>query len=88
MVVNDLGGGRDGSGKSAAADAVVQEIVQAGGIAVADYSKCTSFDSLIYSVSLLPTPDSVEEGHKIVQTAIDHFGRIGKYVNCFVSFQH
>lgn len=38
LSVNDLGGGRDGSGKSAAADSVVQEIVQLGGQAVADYS--------------------------------------------------
>lgn len=36
--VNDLGGSRDGDGKSAAADEVVNEIKQAGGKAVADYS--------------------------------------------------
>lgn len=37
--VNDLGGGRDGSGGgSAAADEVVAEIIKSGGVAVADYS--------------------------------------------------
>lgn len=36
--VNDLGGGRDGSGGgSAAADEVVAEIIKSGGVAVADY---------------------------------------------------
>ena len=39
FTVNDLGGGRDGSGKSAAADSVVKEIVKMGGKAVADYSE-------------------------------------------------
>lgn len=37
--VNDLGGDRDGTGKSSAADLVVNEIRQRGGQAVADYSK-------------------------------------------------
>ncbi|MBA3819760.1 MAG: short-chain dehydrogenase, partial [Deltaproteobacteria bacterium] len=38
VIVNDLGGGTDGSGASAsAADAVVAEIVDAGGQAVASY---------------------------------------------------
>lgn len=38
FTVNDLGGGRDGMGKSLAADNVVEEIIQLGGTAVADYS--------------------------------------------------
>ncbi|HOW84227.1 MAG TPA: SDR family NAD(P)-dependent oxidoreductase, partial [Spirochaetota bacterium] len=38
VVVNDLGGSRDGSGaSSSAADAVVNEIKKAGGQAVANY---------------------------------------------------
>lgn len=38
IVVNDLGGSRSGEGASSkAADVVVQEIVQAGGKAVANY---------------------------------------------------
>ncbi|KAJ8963073.1 hypothetical protein NQ318_018537 [Aromia moschata] len=39
VVVNDLGGGRHGDGKSSqAADVVVDEIRRNGGIAVADYN--------------------------------------------------
>ncbi|MGH8431583.1 MAG: serine/threonine protein kinase, partial [Solimonas sp.] len=53
VVVNDLGGGIHGGGKSsAAADKVVEEIKALGGDAVANY-------------------DSVEDGGKIVQTALD-----------------
>lgn len=44
VVVNDLGGARDGSGKSDAADAVVEEIKGAGGEAVADKSSVSSLD--------------------------------------------
>src|SRR5215470_14050351 len=63
VVVNDLGGKHDGTGKgSAAADAVVKEIKDAGGEAVASY-------------------DSVEDGDKIVQTAIDAFGKIDIIIN-------
>ncbi len=63
VVVNDLGGKHDGTGKaSGAADAVVKEIKDAGGEAVANY-------------------DSVEDGAKIVQTAMDSFGRIDVVVN-------
>lgn len=63
VVVNDLGGSAFGEGASKnAADIVVDEIVAAGGEAVANY-------------------DSVTDGDKIVQTAIDNFGRIDIVVN-------
>src|SRR5579872_1394578 len=63
VVVNDLGGGHTGGGKSsAAADKVVEEIKAAGGEAVANY-------------------DSVEDGTKIVQSALDHFKRLDVVVN-------
>lgn len=63
VVVNDLGGSAFGEGASkSAADIVVDEIVAAGGEAVANY-------------------DSVTDGDKIVQTAIDNFGRIDIVVN-------
>lgn len=61
VVVNDLGGSRDGTGGgSAAADAVVAEITAAGGTAVANY------DSVATAAG----------GAAIVQTALDAFGRI------------
>jgi len=41
VVVNDLGGARDGTGRSDAAAAVVQEIEQAGGIAFANGASVT-----------------------------------------------
>lgn len=66
VVVNDLGGSVDGTGGGTrAADVVVDEIVTAGGEAVANYE----------SVS---TPES---GASIVQTAIDSFGRVDIVVN-------
>lgn len=61
VVVNDLGGTMGGEGSdSKVADEVVTDIVAAGGTAVASY------DSV----------DSPEGGEAIVQTAIDHFGRL------------
>src|SRR4051812_39006837 len=66
VVVNDPGGGRDGSGQSPRmADEVVSEIVAAGGKAVASY------DSVV-------TPSGAE---RIVKTAVDHFGRLDVLVN-------
>ncbi len=67
VVVNDLGGPRDGSGEGStrAADQVVEEIKALGGQAVANYD----------SVS---TP---EGGQAIIQTAIDAFGRVDILIN-------
>src|SRR5579863_3686661 len=63
VIVNDLGGGHTGGGKSsAAADKVVEEIKTAGGEAVANY-------------------DSVEDGAKIVQCALDSFKRLDIVIN-------
>ncbi|KRB80455.1 serine/threonine protein kinase [Nocardioides sp. Root190] len=66
VVVNDLGGSRDGSGAGTSmADAVVEEIREAGGEAVANY------DSV-----------ATEEGATaIVATAIDTFGAVHGLVN-------
>ncbi len=66
VVVNDLGGSRDGSGGgSAMADEVVAEITDAGGEAVANYDGVHTW----------------EGGQAIVQTAIDAFGRVDVVVN-------
>lgn len=63
VVVNDLGGSAFGDGASkSAADLVVEEIIAAGGEAVANY-------------------DSVTDGDKIVQTAMDNFGRVDVVIN-------
>ena len=66
VVVNDLGGARDGSGEGTAmADGVVAEIREAGGEAVASY------DSV-----------ATEEGATaIVATALDAFGEVHGLVN-------
>jgi NAD(P)-dependent dehydrogenase (short-subunit alcohol dehydrogenase family)/putative sterol carrier protein len=66
VVVNDLGGASDGSGASnRPADAVVQEIVEAGGEAVANYDSVAT----------------VEGGECIVQAALDRFGAVDILVN-------
>lgn len=63
VLVNDLGGSTQGEGANAsAADRVVAEIREAGGIAEANH-------------------DSVTDGEKIVQHALDVFGRIDVVVN-------
>jgi NAD(P)-dependent dehydrogenase (short-subunit alcohol dehydrogenase family) len=62
VVVNDLGGGRDGEGNPSSdmANKVVEEITAAGGEAVAD----------AHGV------DTVEGGEAIVKTALDKWGKI------------
>ena len=67
VVVNDLGSARDGTGKGSTrpADAVVQEIVETGGEAVANYD----------SVATL------EGGENIVQTALERYGRVDILIN-------
>jgi NAD(P)-dependent dehydrogenase (short-subunit alcohol dehydrogenase family) len=61
VVVNDLGGARDGTGAgSAMADRVVAEIKDAGGRAVANYDSVAT----------------VEGGAGIIKTALDEFGAI------------
>lgn len=66
VVVNDLGGSIGGEGSDTrVADGVVQEIVDAGGTAVASY------DSV----------DSPEGGAAIVATAVEHFGRLDVVVS-------
>jgi len=63
VVVNDLGGSVSGKGSdSAAADAVVDEIVAANGHAIANY-------------------DSVTEGERIIQAAMDQWGRVDVLLN-------
>jgi NAD(P)-dependent dehydrogenase (short-subunit alcohol dehydrogenase family)/acyl dehydratase len=67
VVVNDLGGARDGSGKGTAgpADRVVAEIQAAGGQAVANYDS-------------VATPTG---GQAIVDCALKHFGRLDILIN-------
>lgn len=66
VVVNDLGGARDGSGVGTAmADAVVEEIRAAGGEAAANYDSVATTSG----------------GEAIVQSAIDAFGRLDIVVN-------
>jgi len=66
VVVNDVGGARDGTGSSdAAATKVVEEIRAAGGTAVANFDDVAS-------------PEGVK---RLMQTAIDAFGRIDVMVN-------
>jgi NAD(P)-dependent dehydrogenase (short-subunit alcohol dehydrogenase family) len=66
VVVNDLGGSAAGTGSGTSmADAVVKEITEAGGKAVANYD----------SVS---TP---EGGEAIVKTALDEFGKVDIVIN-------
>jgi len=66
VVVNDLGGARDGSGGSAsAAQAVVDEIVAAGGEAMANSASVTDFDAV----------------QAMVQATIDKWGRIDILIN-------
>jgi len=66
VVVNDLGGARDGTGSGAEmADRVVQEIREAGGEAAANFASVSSMSG----------------AQSIVQTALDSFERIDIVVN-------
>jgi NAD(P)-dependent dehydrogenase (short-subunit alcohol dehydrogenase family) len=65
IVVNDLGGSVDGSGKSDAADLVVEEILAAGGQAVANKD----------SVS------DREGAKRIVETAVKEYGTVDILIN-------
>jgi NAD(P)-dependent dehydrogenase (short-subunit alcohol dehydrogenase family) len=66
VVVNDLGGSRDGSGAGhAMADQVVAEIVAAGGEATANYDDVST----------------VEGGQRILQSGIDAFDKVDGVVN-------
>jgi len=66
VVVNDLGGAADGTGRSSSmADAVVKEIEEAGGKAVANHDS-------------VATP---EGGAAIVQSAVENFGKIDIVIN-------
>ncbi len=66
VVVNDPGGARDGSGKNTnAADTVVDEIIAAGGKAIANYDSVAS----------------MEGGKNIVQTALEAFGKVDILIN-------
>jgi 3-hydroxy-3-methylglutaryl CoA synthase/NAD(P)-dependent dehydrogenase (short-subunit alcohol dehydrogenase family)/putative sterol carrier protein len=67
VVVNDLGGARDGSGDGAIgpADQVVAEIKEMGGEAVANYDNVATKDG----------------GENIVRTAIDNYGKVDILIN-------
>ena len=66
VVVNDLGGARDGTGASqSAADLVVKEIVDAGGEAVANYDSVAT----------------AQGGAAIVETAVSTWGRLDIVIN-------
>ena len=67
VVVNDLGGARDGSGEgaSSAADKVVDEIRALGGDAVANYDSVAT----------------AEGGQNIVKSALDAFGTVDILIN-------
>ncbi|MEL6870780.1 MAG: SDR family oxidoreductase [Pseudomonadota bacterium] len=66
VVVNDLGGARDGSGGSvSAAEAVVAEITEAGGEAIANGANVTQMDEVT----------------AMVQQAMDTWGRVDVLVN-------
>ena len=51
VVVNDLGGARDGTGTSDAAQRVVDEIAAAGGTAIADGGSVTDYDQMVAMVA-------------------------------------
>ena len=67
VVVNDLGGSSTGEGASKrAADIVVDEVKKAGGEAVANYDSVTT----------------MEGGERIINTALEAFGKLDILVTC------
>ena len=65
VVVNDLGGARDGTGSgSSMADEVVKEIQDTGGQAVADYGNVAVLD----------------DAKGMVKTAVDNFGKLDIFI--------
>jgi len=66
VVINDIGGSREGAGGSnAPADIVVEEIKNAGGEAVANYDSVATF----------------EGGQNIIETAVKNYGKIDILIN-------
>ncbi len=65
IVVNDLGGSRDGSGSSPMADGVVEEIRAAGGEAVGDYNDVSTVDG----------------GQRILESGLKAFDHVDILVN-------
>ncbi|MCJ7652236.1 MAG: SDR family NAD(P)-dependent oxidoreductase, partial [Actinobacteria bacterium] len=66
VVVNDLGGAMDGTGKgTTAAEQVVNEIKEAGGEAVPNYDSVSEWES----------------AQNIIKTAIDAYGKIDILIN-------
>ena len=66
MVVNDLGGAADGTGEgSRVADTVVQEIRDAGGLALANFGSVTS----------------AADAQEMVDAAVSEFGRLDILIN-------
>lgn len=73
VVVNDVGAERNGAGSSRApADQVVSEINSKGGEAIANHDSVADFEAAL----------------RIVQTAIDHYGRLDILVNNAGIFWH
>jgi len=67
VVVNDLGGEKDGSGADhSPADQVVAEIKKAGGTALANYDSVADF----------------EGARRTIETCVKNFGRIDVLINC------
>ena len=66
VVINDLGGSRDGSGKdSKVADVVVEEIKKMGGDAVGHYEDIST----------------AEGGNNLIKAGVDKWGRFDGLVN-------
>ena len=66
VVVNDVGGARDGTGASReSADSVVEEIAKAGGTAVANYDSVAT----------------AEGGESIIRCAVEAYGRVDILIN-------